>query len=147
MVNLSFYYTWKNVKYAYNNNRLKISGPTWNDKFNLPDGSYSISVFQDYFHCIIKKQKTIADNRPVQIYTNSIKNKIVLKIKTGYKLELSSPATMKLLGSTKKDVDQNKDAEDAPKLETIEDVLAHCKLVNNSYQQVSKVLFTFLRDK
>ena len=147
MVNLSFYYTWKNVKYAYNNNKFKISAPTWNDKFNLPDGSYSISVIQDYFHCIIKNHKIIADNPPVQIYTNSIKNKIVFKIKTGYKLELSSPETMKLLGSTKNDADQNKDAEDAPKLESIEDVLAHCNLVNNSYQQVSKVLFTFLHDK
>ena len=50
---------------------------------------------------------------------------------------------MKLLGSTKKDVDKDKDGEDVPKLESVEVVLVHCNLVNNSYQQASKVLFTF----
>ena len=48
LVNLSIYYTWKNIKSAYNNNKFKISAPTWNDKFDLPDGSYSISDIQDY---------------------------------------------------------------------------------------------------
>ena len=54
---------------------------------------------------------------------------------------------MKLLGSVKEDVDQNKDGEDVPKLETVEIVLVHCNLVNNSYQQPSKVLFTFVPNK
>ena len=54
---------------------------------------------------------------------------------------------MKLLGSTKKDVDQDKDGEDVPKLEFVEVVLVHCNLVNNNYQQTSKVLFTFVRNK
>ena len=58
-----------------------------------------------------------------------------------------SPETMKLLGSTKKDVDKDKDGEDAPKLESAEVVLMHCNLVNNSYQQASKVLFTFVPNK
>ena len=47
--NLSIYYTWKNIKSSYNNNKFKISAPTWNDKFELPDKSYSISDIQDYF--------------------------------------------------------------------------------------------------
>ena len=47
--NLSIYYTWKNIKSKYNNNKFKISAPTWNDEFNLPDGSYSVSDIQDYF--------------------------------------------------------------------------------------------------
>ena len=102
MVNLSIYYTWKNIKSAYNNNKFKISVPTWNDEFDLPDGSYSISDIQDYFEFIIKKHETLAENPPIQIYPNKIKNRIVFKIKTGYKLELLSPETMKLLGSTKK---------------------------------------------
>ena len=50
--NLSIYYTWKNIKNPYNNNKFKISAPTWNDKFELPDGSYSISNIQDYFEYI-----------------------------------------------------------------------------------------------
>ena len=68
-------------------------------------------------------------------------------METGYKLELLSPETMKLLGSTKKDVDQDKDGEDVPKLESVEVVLVHCNLVNNNYQQASKVLFTFVSNK
>ena len=107
LANLRIYYTWKNIK---------ISAPTWNDKFDLPDGSYSILDIQDYFECIIKKCETIANNPPVQIYVNKIKNRIVFKIKTRYKLELLSPETMKLLGSTKKVVDQDKDREYVPKL-------------------------------
>ena len=71
----------------------------------------------------------------------------ILLLKTGYKLELSSPETMKLLGSTKKDADKDKDGEDVPKLESVETVLMHCNLVNNSYQQVSKVLLTFAPNK
>ena len=53
--NLSIYYTWKNIKSSYNNNKFKISTPAWNDKFELPDGSYSISDIQDYFEYILKK--------------------------------------------------------------------------------------------
>ena len=88
LANLSIYYTWKNIKSQYNNNKLKISAPTWNDTFDLPDGSYSISDIQDYFEFIIKKHETLTENPPVQIYPNKIKNRIVFKIKTGYKLEL-----------------------------------------------------------
>ena len=108
LANLSIYYTWKNIKSEYNNNKFNRSAPTWNDEFNLPDGSYSVSDMQDYFEYIIKKHKTIADNPPVQIYVNKIKDRIVFKLKTGYKLELLSKETMQLLGSSKKDVYQNK---------------------------------------
>ena len=147
LLNLSIYYTWKNIKSEYNNNKFKISAPTWNDTFDLPDGSYSISDIQDYFEFIIKKHETLAENPPIQIYPNKIKHRIVFKIKTGHKLELLSPETMKLLGSTKKDVNKDKDGEDVPKLESVEVVLVHCNLVNNSYQQASKVLFTFVSNK
>ena len=73
LANLSVYYTWKNIKSEYNNNKFKISAPTWNDEFNLPSGSYSACDIQDYFEYIIKKHETIADNSPVQIYVNKIK--------------------------------------------------------------------------
>ena len=75
---------------------------------------------------------------------NIIKNRILFKIKTGYKLELLPPETIKLLGSSKKDVDQDKDGENVPKVESFEAVLVHCNLVNENYQQASKVLFTFV---
>ena len=88
-------------KSEYNNNKFKISAPPWNDTFDLPDGSYFITDIQD-FEFIIKKHKNLTENPPVQIYPNKIKNRIVFKIKTGYKLELLTPETMKLLGSTKK---------------------------------------------
>ena len=77
LANLSIYYTWKNIKSAYNNNKFKISAPTWNDKFDLPDGAYSIADIQDYFEFIIKKHETLTENAPIQIYPNKIKNRIV----------------------------------------------------------------------
>ena len=100
--NLSIYYTWKNIKSAYNNNKFQISAPTWNDTFDLPDVFYFIADIQDYFEFTFKKYEALTENRPVQIYPNKIKNRIMFKIKTGYKLELLSLKTMKLLGSTKK---------------------------------------------
>ena len=83
-------------------------------------------------------------NVPVQIYVKKIENRVVFKIKTGYELELLSPETIRLLGDTKKDADQEKDGEDAPKLEALELVLVYFNLVNNNYQQESKVLFMFM---
>ena len=98
LANLSIYYTWKNIKSEYNNNKFKISAPTWNDTFDLPDGSYFIADIQDYFFkFIIKKHETLTENPSIQIYPNKIINKIVFKIKTGYKLELLTLETMKLL--------------------------------------------------
>ena len=52
LLNLSIYYTWKNIKSSYNSNKFKIFAPTWNDEFELPDGSYSVSDIQDYFEYI-----------------------------------------------------------------------------------------------
>ena len=103
LANLSIYYTWKNIKSEYNNNKFKISAPTWNDTFDLPDGSYSIEDIQDYFEFIIQKHETLTENPPIQIYSNKIKNRIVFEIKLMLTLE-----TMRLLGSTKKDVNSDK---------------------------------------
>ena len=147
LVNLSIYYTWKNVKSTCNNNKFKISAPTWNETFDLPDRSYNISEIQDYIEYIIKKHETIGENVPILIYANSINNRIAFKIKTGYKLELLSKETMKLLGSTKDIIVSDKNSENVLRLETVEVVLAHCNLVNNSYQQASRVLFTFVPTK
>ena len=84
LVNLSIYYTWKNIKSTCKNNKFKLSAPTWNDEFNLPDSSYSVSDIQDYFEYVGKKYETVAYNSPIQIYMNKIKNLVLFKIKTDY---------------------------------------------------------------
>ena len=147
LVNLSIYYTWKNIKSEYNNNEFKISAPTWNETFGSPDGSYNIDDIQDYFQFIIKTHETLTDNSPTKIYSNKIKTRIVFKIKNGYKLELLTPETMKLLGSTKNIVDKDENSENVPKLESVEVVLVHCNLVKNDYQRASKVSFSFVPNK
>ena len=147
LANLNIYYTWKNIKSEYYNNKFIISAPTWNDTFDWSDGSYSISDIQYYFEFIIKKHKTLMDNPPIEVYPNKIKNRILFKIKTGYQLELLTLETMKLLRSTKKDVDADKNIENVPKLESVEVVLVHCNLVKNDYQHTLKVLFSFVPNK
>ena len=81
LVNLSIYYTWKNIKTEYNNNKYKISASTWSEIFDVPDGSYTIDDIQDYFEFITKKHETLTDNPSIKIYSNKIKNRIVFKIK------------------------------------------------------------------
>ena len=93
LANLSIYYTWKNIKTEYSNNKFKISALTWNETFDLPNGSYSIDDTQDYFEFIMKKHVILTDN-PSKIYSNKIKNRIVFKIKNSYKLELLTPETI-----------------------------------------------------
>ena len=147
LANLSIYYTWKNVKHEYNNNKFKIIAPTWGKTFDYPDGSYNIQQIQDYFEFIIKQHETITDqNFPIRGYKNSIKNRIVYKIKTCYKLELLTNNLMKLM-SDGPIIDQNKNSTNLPPLEIVTTVLVHCNIVRNNYQQASKVLYTFVPDK
>ena len=73
----------KTSSQKFNYNKFKISAQTWDDTFDLPDNPYSIADIQDYFEFIIKKHETSRENPPIQIYPNKIKNRIVLKIKTG----------------------------------------------------------------
>ena len=145
--NLSIYYTWKNIKSSYNNNKFKISAPTWNEEFVLPDGSYSISDIQDYFEYILKKHSESVDNPPIRIYVNRIENRITFKIKSGYYLVLLTPETMKLLGSAENKITKDKNGENVPRLEVLELVLVHCNLINNDYQQDSRILYAFVPNK
>ena len=108
--NLSIYYIWKNVKSTYNDNKFKISVPTWNETFDLADESYNISEIQDYIKYIIKKREAIGETAPILIYANTINNRIVFRIKSGYKLELLSKDTMNLLGSTKDIIDSDENS-------------------------------------
>ena len=121
--NLSIYYTWKNI------------------------GMILLIYLMVFILLQILKIILNLSLKNMKLYPNKVKNMIVFKIKTGYKLELLSPETMKLLGSTKKDVDKDKNGEDVPKLESVEVVLIHCNLVNNNYQQTSTLLFTFVPNK
>ena len=84
----------------HNNNKFKISAPTWSDEFELLNGSYSISDVQDYFEYILKKHSESVDNPSIKIYVNKIENRVTFKVKKGYYLKLLTPETMKLLGST-----------------------------------------------
>ena len=145
--NLSIYYIWKNIKRSYNNNKFKISAPTWSEEFELPDGSYSVSDIQDYFEYILKKHSESVDNPSIRIYVNKIENRITFKIKNGYYLELLTPKTMKLLGSTNSKISKDTNGENVPHLEIVEVVLVHCNLVNNDYQQNSRILYTFVPNK
>ena len=145
--NLSTYYTWKNLKSSYNSNKFKISAPTRNEEFELPDGSYSISDIQDYFEYILKKHSESVDNPSIKIYINKIENRITFKIKSGYYLELLTLETMKLPGSTVSKINEEKNGENLPQLEVVELVLVHCSLVNNDYQQDSRILYTFEPNK
>ena len=133
--NLSIYYTWKKIKSSYNNNKFKISAPTWNNEFEFPDGSYSVSDIQDYFKYILTKNGENTSKSSVQIYVIKIEYSITFKIKDGYSLELLTQETIKLLGITKNKITEDKNGENAPHLEITEVVLVHCNIVNNDYQK------------
>ena len=119
----------------------------WSEEFNLPDGSYSITDIQNYFKYILKKHGENVDNPPIIIYINKIENRITFRIKSGYYLELLTPETMKLLGSTVSKINKDKNGENVLHLEVVELVLVHCNLVNNNYQQNLRILFTFVPNK
>ena len=108
---LSIYYRWKNIKSLYNNNKFEISAPTWKDEFELPDGSYSVSGIQDLSECILKKHNEKINNPSMKIYVNKIENRITFKTKIRCYLDLLTPETMKLHGSTENKITKNKNAE------------------------------------
>ena len=125
----------------------KISAPTWREEFKLPDGLYSVSDIHDYFEYILKKHSESVDNPSIRMYVNGIENRITFNIKSGYYLELLTPETMKLLGSTESKITKDKNGENLPHLEIVELVFVHLNLVNNDYQQDSRILFTFVPNK
>ena len=144
---LSIYCTWKNIKDSYNNNKFKISAPTWSEEFELPDGSYLVSDIQDYFEYILKKHSESVDNPSIRIYVNKTENRITFRIKSGYYLELLTPEAMKLLGSTVSKINKDMNGENVPHLGVVEVVLVHCNLANNDYQQNSRIMYTFVPNK
>ena len=114
----------------------------------MPDGSHSVPDLQNYFEYIIKKHETITDeNSPIKIYAINIKNRIVFKIKVGYVLQLLTKQTMDLLGSSIELILIDKHGELVPTIEVVDVFLIHFNVVDNTHQQKSKVLFSFVPDK
>ena len=143
---LSIHYTWHNVKEEYNNNKFRLSGPTWSKDVTAPDGSYEVYQIQNYFldEVIKKHESDIKSNEqsPILILPNKIINEVAFRIKTGYKLELLTNETMRLLGNGPI-IYTTKNGKNVPKLENVRNVLVFCNLVQNTYLQESKLLFSF----
>ena len=97
----------------------------------MPDGTYSVSDIHDYTEDIIKKHETLTANPSIHVYINRINNRLVFKIKDGYKLELQMRETMKLFGRTKNLMDITKKGGNVPSLEEVEVVLVQYNLVDN----------------
>ena len=95
---------------------------------------------QNHFEYILKKHREETDNFSIKIYVNKIENRITFKIKTGYYLELLTSETIKLDRSNKNNINKNKNGENLPKLEINKVVLLHCNIINDDYQQDSRVL-------
>ena len=135
------------MKKSYKNNKCKISALTWNEEFELPDGSYSVSDNQDYFEYTLEEHETVTANPSIMIVINKIESRITFKIKTGYFHKLSTPEMVKLLGSTKSKINKDENGENVPHLKITEVVLVHYNIVNNDYQQDSRVRYTFIPNK
>ena len=86
---------------SYKNNKFQISAPRWNDKFEIPKGSYSVLDIQDYLEYIIRKQEIVTNNSPIRVFVSKYKNKTTFENNTRNYLELLMPKMMKLRGSTK----------------------------------------------
>ena len=132
---------------SYKTNKCKISTPTWNEEFDLPDGSHSVSDIQDYFEYILKRhaEKMVISSR--EIYVNKIENKIPFKINTEQHLKLLPPETIKFLGRNKNKITKDKNSENVPGLEIAKVVLVYCNIVSNNYQQDSIIFYAFIPNK
>ena len=113
----------------------------------MPGGSYAVSDIQGYIEYIIKKHETLTTIPPIYVHVNAINNRLLFKIRDGYKLKLQTSETTKLFASSKKLINKIKTGETVPGLEVVEVVFTQCNLVNNQYQQKSNVLYTFTLNK
>ena len=125
----------KSIRKQYKINKLKIIAPTWTNQFELPDGSYSVSDIQGYIEHIITNNETLTAIPPIHVYVNRINNRLVFKINDGYKLELQSPETLNLFGSTR----VNRQKKTGEKLQY--QVLKQLKqFQSNVIQQISNII-------
>ena len=121
------------------NNKFKMPAPIWNEEFELTNRSYPTWDIQNYFEFLLKKHGEKTVNPSITIYINKIKNRIALKIKAGYYLQLLMSETINVLGCIKIKITKNKNAENVPNLEISEVILVTCTIVNNNYKQESRV--------
>ena len=117
------------------------------EKLVLSDGSYSVLDYSRLLWIYLKKHGEKTDNPPMRTYVNKTENRIIFKIKTGYHLELLTPEIMKLPGSIKNKLTKEENGKSVPHLEITNVVLVHCNIVNNDYEEDSRVLYTFVPNK
>ena len=144
LVSLSIYYTWQNIKPRFKNDHFKITAPTWDETFDLPDGSYTLPNIQDYFLYIVKQHEsdvTSSEQSPTLVYPNYIKNRTIFKIKTGCKKHMLTNEAIDLLGDGPI-ADEDKNSKNVPKLEQVTSVLVHLNLVQNDSTRYSKLLYS-----
>ena len=120
------------------NNKFNTSAPTLNDKFELPNGSYSVSDIQDYFEYINQKHEKQTYNRPIQTYVNKIENRVTINLKTGHCSDRLTHEITKSPWCTEKKIIKDKNSENVPHLEITAVVLVHCNNVNNDCQHIQE---------
>ena len=147
---LSIYYTWKNIKKLYKNDKCKTSALKWNLKnpnYQIDSIPYQIFKIILNFEYILKIYGEEAVNSSITTYVNNIENRITFKMKTGYYLENLTPETKKLLGSIRSKITKNKNSKNAPNLKITELALVHCNIVNKKYQRSLRVLYALVSNK
>ena len=121
-----------------------MSTPKWYKEFELPDGPYTISDIQYFFKYILNKHEGKTVNPSIRIYVNKIENRITLKIKTVYYLDLLTPETKKILAKTKSNITKDENDQNVLYLEMTEVVLVHCNIVIDNYQIQESCINLFL---
>ena len=127
--------------------KFKLSTLTCNETFDSPDRSYCASIIQDYFEYILTKHGEETNDPSIRIYVNKTENGITFRIKKGYYPEILTSETKKFLGSARNEMTKDKNGENVPPLQVTEVILVHCSIVNNDYQQDSRLLYTFIPNK
>ena len=134
------------MKKLRKNNTFKISAPKWNEEFELPDGSYSVSDIKDCLEYILKKHGEKSDNPSIRVYVNEIENRITFKIKRILSQTLNA-WNNEITWSNKSKITKDENGKDMPHLDITEVILVHYNIGDNDYQQDSRVLYKFVINK
>lgn len=144
--NLSMYYTWKNVRESYNNNKLTYKIKDKQVDIVFPDGSYSIKDINNYLHLkMIANNDAPRDDYPISIYANPTFNRVSIVIKSDCELLLED-GMAHILGFSNLTVTNTSHGDLVPMVERVETVLVHCNLAQNTFTQDSSLIFSFVPD-
>ena len=151
--NLSMYYTWRNIKASYGNNKMRYhigpdDGATGKQYVDvvLPDGSYSIRDINNYLHMqMIANKDTTKDDYPISIYSNSTLNRVSIVTRPGCKIDLSD-GMAEFLGFSDGVINNSSHGDLVPKIERVETVMVHCNVAQNNFTQDSNLIFSFVPD-